>query len=135
MSEKEFLVLIVEDEIPLASAASDSLMLEGIPTLQARTVAEALAILRKQHIGALWLDHYLLGGDTGVDLVNKMRSDAVWSKIPIFVISNTASEEQRAEYLKLGVANYYIKSNFDISDIIKDIKYIKAHPGYSASAS
>lgn len=135
MSNHEFLVMIVEDEVPLASAASDSLMLEGIPALQARTVAEALAILTKQKVDAVWLDHYLLGGDTGVDLVNKMRSHPVWSKIPVFVISNTASEDQRDDYLKLGVANYYIKSNFDISDIIKDIKYVKAHPGFANKSS
>jgi DNA-binding response OmpR family regulator len=131
----DFIVLIVEDEIPLAGAAADALLIEGVPSLQARTVAEAQAILTKQHIGAVWLDHYLLGGDTGIDLVKKMRADIVWNKIPIFVISNTASETQREEYLKMGVANYYIKSNYDISDIIKDIKYVRDNPGYSNSAS
>jgi CheY-like chemotaxis protein len=73
-------------------------------------------------IDIIWLDHYLIGREDGLDFVAEVKNDKKWRKIPIFVVSNTASQEKLGAYMSLGVKKYYIKANYRLDDIIKDIK-------------
>jgi len=120
---KDKVVLIVEDELPLAEAVKIKLEKTGFTAVTARSVSQALDYLKDDvHIDAIWLDHYLLGQENGLDLVAQIKEkDSKWNNIPIFVVSNTASVDKVQSYLRLGVNKYYIKSNFRLDSIIKDI--------------
>ncbi len=117
-------ILIIEDERPLAEAIKLKLEKNGFSTVSARSVNAALQYLTEGvKIDAIWLDHYLLGKENGLDLVIKMKEDgSKWKKIPIFVVSNTASPDKVAGYLRLGVEKYYTKSDFRLEKIISDLK-------------
>lgn len=117
-------ILVVEDERPLIRAIRDRLDQNHFDVLTARTIPQAKAYLEDiEDIDAVWLDHYLLGQETGLDLVHFMKGDnAAWKNIPIFVVSNTASDEKVRSYLRLGVSKYYIKSEERLDSIIPDIK-------------
>lgn len=121
---KDKAVLVVEDERPLAEAIKIKLEKTGFTVVSARSVVQALDYLKDQvHIDAIWLDHYLLGQENGLDLVTQVKEDdSKWKNIPIFVVSNTATAEKVQSYLRLGVNKYYTKSNFRLDDIIKDIE-------------
>ncbi len=45
-----------------------------------------------------------------------------WNHIPIFVVSNTASEKKVQAYVKFGVDKYYTKAEHKLEDIIDDIR-------------
>jgi len=61
----------------------------------------------------------------------QLKNHPVWKNIPIFVVSNTASTTNIRSYIQLGVSNYYTKADYDITQIITDIKYLL---GQQASA-
>lgn len=124
MENFKYTILVIEDERPLLEAIKAKLAISGFATLAARSVDEAIAFLTSdQNISVIWLDHYLLGQENGLDLVAQLKEeDSPWKNIPIFVVSNTASPDKIQSYINFGVSQYYTKSDYRLDDIIKDIK-------------
>ncbi|MBP9802580.1 response regulator [Patescibacteria group bacterium] len=124
MENLKYNILVVEDERPLLEAIKTKLNISGFNTLSSRSVAEALSYLTTENnISVIWLDHYLLGQDNGLDLVAQLKDeDSPWKEIPIFVVSNTASSDKVQSYIQLGINQYYTKSDYRLDDIIADIK-------------
>lgn len=117
-------IMVVEDERQLANAVREALIVNGFDVVSAREADEAVAQL--QNLGlvdAIWLDHYLVGASNGLDFVVRIKSDPKWAQIPIFIVSNTASQQNVHSYIRLGVTNYYTKADYDIGRIISDLKY------------
>ncbi len=129
-AKKEKVVLVIEDERPLVEAINTKLEQNGLVVITARTVEQALHYLEDiAAIDAVWLDHYLLGSDNGLDFVAKIKSaSSKWKKIPIFVVSNTASSTNVQSYIRLGVKKYYVKAGHRLEGIIKEIKSFLDHP-------
>ena len=117
-------ILVVEDEIPLLDAVKKKLENNNMNVVTARSVVQALSYLNDlDHIDGIWLDHYLLGNEDGLDLVIHLKEDnSKWKGIPIFVISNTASEDKVKLYMQLGVDKYFVKSNYRLDQIIDALK-------------
>ncbi len=123
MTEKNTTILVVEDEKPLQDAIRIKLEKSGFSVITARTVVQAYNFLEEiDKINVVWLDHYLLGGENGLDLVVKIKSNEKFKKIPIFVVSNTAGAEKIKSYINLGIHKYYTKSNCRLDNIIGDIR-------------
>jgi len=121
---KDRVILVIEDERPLAEAIKAKLAISGCEAVTARTVEQALSYLNDQvKIDAIWLDHYLLGKENGLDFVAKIKEEgSQWKEVPIFVVSNTVSPEKVQTYLRLGANKYYTKANYRLDQIIGDIK-------------
>lgn len=116
-------ILVIEDEKPLQEAIKIKLELSNFDVVTARSVEQAINFLKDiKNIDVIWLDHYLLGKENGLDFVIKIKNNNKWKKIPVFIISNTASQEKLKSYMNLGVEKYYVKANYRLDDIIKDIK-------------
>lgn len=124
MTDTTKTILVVEDELPLLDAIKKKLENNSINVLTARTVEQALSYLHDlEKVDGIWLDHYLLGKEDGLDLVATIKqADSAWKHIPIFVISNTASDDKVKAYLELGVNQYFIKANYRLDEIISIIK-------------
>jgi CheY-like chemotaxis protein len=121
---KVYKVLIVEDEKPLQDVIKKKMETCGCSVVTARSVNQAIGYLEEGvKIDVIWLDHYLLGKETGLDLVARLKSsDSPWRQIPIFVVSNTASEDKVKCYLGLGVTKYYTKADYRLDQILADMK-------------
>jgi CheY-like chemotaxis protein len=116
-------ILVVEDEKPLLEAIHSKLETEGFSVVTARTAEQAYGLLEDiKKIDVIWLDHYLLGKENGLDIVIKIKDDKRYKNIPIFIVSNTASADKVKSYINLGVNKYYIKSNYRLDKIIEDIR-------------
>jgi CheY-like chemotaxis protein len=116
-------ILVVEDEKPLLEAIHIKLEKSGFGVVTARTAEQAYGLLEDlAKVDIIWLDHYLLGKENGLDLVAKIKNDERYKNIPIFIVSNTASSEKVQSYINLGVNKYYIKSNYRLDNIIEDIR-------------
>lgn len=123
MSITEKIVLVVEDELPLLEAIKMKLERNGFVAVTARSAEQALKHLQDVgRIDAIWLDHYLLGKENGLDLVAKCKTTTAYQNIPIFVVSNTASSDKVQTYMKLGVNKYYVKAEKRLDEIIQEIK-------------
>lgn len=127
-SGKKINILVVEDEKPLLDAIKIKIEANGYSIITARSVQQALNYLGDGvKIDVIWVDHYLLGKENGLDLVAKIKSDdSPWKNIPIFVVSNTVSDDKVKCYLSLGVKKYYTKADYRLDKILSDIKeYLK----------
>lgn len=137
-------ILVIEDERALLNVINTKLEKSGFDVLSARsvdqvfssglekkdfedisirTITQALDYLSHlKTIDAIWLDHNLLGKENGLDLVVKLKANGGrWTKVPIFVVSNSENPETIQSYLELGKSKYYIKSNHRLDEIISDI--------------
>lgn len=128
--EKDKTILVIEDERPLVQAIKTKLENNGFAVTTARTVEQALNYLEDiGTIDAIWLDHYLLGKEDGLDFVTKLKShDGKWKKTPIFVVSNTASPDKVQSYIRLGISKYYVKAEHRLDEIINEIKSFLNNP-------
>ncbi len=124
MKQHTHTILVVEDERPLLDAIKVKLENNGIEAVTARSVAQAMTYLEDlQMVSAIWLDHYLIGEESGLELVAKVKAaDSKWKNIPIFVVSNTASNDKVSAYMQFGVEKYFVKSNYRLDMIIEEIK-------------
>jgi CheY-like chemotaxis protein len=124
IDKKKHTILVVEDERPLLEAIQAKLEKGDFEVVTARTVKQALDYMEDlKKIDVIWLDHYLLGKENGLDFVGRVKSeDAPWKSIPIFVVSNTASPDKVKAYLRLGVNKYYAKADSRLDGIAADIK-------------
>ena len=117
-------ILVLEDERPLLEVISKKLTLSGFEVVTARSVRQAFEYV-KEGVGVdcIWLDHYLLGKESGLDFVAAIKEkDSKWKSIPIVVVSNTATHDKVHTYLQLGVNKYFTKSDFRLEQIIEEIK-------------
>lgn len=117
-------ILLIEDERPLARIIEAKLEKAGFDIVSARTIEQGLGYMEDiPAIDAVWLDHYLLGEKTGLDFIAKLKAaDSAWINIPIFVVSNTASEGNLRSYIRLGVSKYFVKAEHRLDEITNDIK-------------
>lgn len=121
---KKMKILILEDERQLAKAVRDAFTERGFEAIVVATVSDGIKQLENlKMVDIVWLDHYLLGAENGLDFVVQLKNHPTWKNIPIFVVSNNASTTNIRSYIQLGVTNYYTKADYDISQIINDIKY------------
>lgn len=137
-------ILVIEDDAALLSAISGKLERNGFTVLTARsvdtafttetaaaseqafshsTIAAALTHLTTlEMIDAIWLDHNLIGEEDGLDFIVKFKANgAAWSKLPVFVVSNSADPDLIKTYSELDVHHYYLKAEHRLEDIITEI--------------
>jgi DNA-binding response OmpR family regulator len=123
VDEATYTILVVEDEKPLIVAIKTKLEKNGFDVVTARTAEQAWNHLDEGvEVDALWLDHYLLGKDTGLDLLVRLKNAAKWKALPIFVVSNTASPDKRQAYIEFGVDKYFVKAENRLDEIVSNIK-------------
>jgi len=116
-------ILIVEDEAALRRAISVSLKKKGYEVLMATSADEALDTLAatRNGVDAIWLDHYLLNNETGMDFLKKMKADDRYKSVPVFVVSNSVDDRKVQAYYLMGIEKYYIKAENSLDTIIEDI--------------
>lgn len=121
---KDFTILVVEDERPLLEAISTKMENSGLKVVTARTTEQAFGYLKDlPKVDAIWLDHYLLGKENGLDFVAQLKQDGgKFKHIPVFIVSNTASADKVQAYFRLGITKYYAKTNYRLDQIIVQIK-------------
>ena len=75
----------------------------------------------KEGVDAVWLDHYLLNNETGMDFLRKMKAEDKYKQLPVFVVSNSVDDRKVNSYYLMGIEKYYIKAENSLDTIIDDI--------------
>jgi DNA-binding response OmpR family regulator len=117
-------ILILEDDTVLASTIEHQLSMRGFKTYVVADVEGGIDVLSQTPVDAIWLDHYLLGKEDGIDFIVKARALKNSASVPIFVVSNSTSSASMKSYIQLGVDQYYTKTDYDLSQIITDIEHV-----------
>jgi len=115
-------VLVVEDEAPLMNAIMAKMKKSELSAVGVNSVAEARQKIDESKPDLIWLDHYLFGAEDGLDLLKELKSNEETKEIPVFVVSNTCTNEKYHDYMELGIEKYFIKSSSKLEDIISEAK-------------
>lgn len=111
-------ILLVEDELEYAKGIVDILEIEGYHVTTVNDVPNAILHLEK-NIYDLVLTDYMLGDQTGLDLIKRIQSQFYGTKS--ILMTAYATIENAVESMKLGAVSYYVKGN-PIEGLIKDIQ-------------
>lgn len=126
-------IMVVEDEEALQRVLVEWLRGEGYEALGATTGAEALDLIPRELPDLILLD-IILPEVNGFEVMIKLRSDPVLSKIPIIVLTNLGDEEDRKRALELGAKNYLVKAEYDFESMRKIISETLSSSGSSPSS-
>ncbi|REL39160.1 DNA-binding response regulator [Rhodohalobacter sp. SW132] len=101
-------ILVVDDEQDLLDLIEYNLKKEGFRVLKAENGLEALNTAREQNPDLLLLDIMMPKMD-GLEVCEKMRSDAELRHIPIIFLTARGDEKTEVEGLDLGADDYVTK--------------------------
>jgi len=99
-------VLIVEDELRMASLIRRGLVMEGLAVDVARSGEEAIGVAGPSNYDAIVLD-VMLPGMSGFETCRRLRSGGVWT--PVLMLTARDSVEDRVAGLDTGADDYLIK--------------------------
>jgi DNA-binding response OmpR family regulator len=120
MQEKKR-VLIIEDEAALTNILSEQLTASGYEVLKSSDgkMGYDLAVNRMPHLILLDVS---LPEMSGIDVLRKLRADSSTKGIEVVLLTNSADSTHLAEALMLEAHDYLVKSDWQMSDIIKLIE-------------
>lgn len=116
---KKIMVLIAEDERPIANALSLKLSHEGFEVKTVYNGREALDSLEKENFNLLILD-LMMPEVSGFEVLSKMKEKGI--KVPVFISSNLSQTEDVNKTKELGAIDFFVKSDTPVSEIVSKIK-------------
>jgi two-component system, OmpR family, response regulator len=116
-------VLVVEDEAPLAATVRRFLELERFVARVAANRDELAAELRKPPLPDLILLDVMLGGASGLDILERLRAHPVLKSIPVIMVTAMSAREDVMRALAADV-NGYITKPFKLDVLKKGIKAV-----------
>ncbi len=125
MDTDEKRILIVEDDFQISKVYQLQLAKAGIFSILARNGEEAIELLEEAHPDLVILDLMIPKKD-GFWVLEEIRKNSKYSKIPIIIISNLGQQDDKTRALELGATEYLVKIDQSIQEIINKIKmYLK----------
>ncbi len=115
-------ILIVDDEIPVATVLAESVRLQGHEVIVAGSGKEGLALLDQKRPDAVFLD-LVMPEMSGLEVLRRIRR--AYPALPVIVITGRASLEQIEEARRLGVTDCVTKP-FVLNQLEKALGQLKA---------
>lgn len=116
-------ILIVEDEISIINPLQIKLKKEGFQVLTADNGKKGLAVALKERPDLILLDIVMPVMD-GLTMLEKLKEDKIGRKINIVILTNLTQLGGEQSFDKRQVADYLVKSEWKIDDLIKKIRLI-----------
>ncbi|MBI2037756.1 MAG: response regulator [Candidatus Magasanikbacteria bacterium] len=114
-------VLIVEDEQALLAVLAKKFTIEKFKVFEAPNGQIGLEQAFQHHPDIILLD-ILMPIMDGMTMLNKLRQDPWGKSVPIIMLTNLSDEKKEAEAAKEGCYDYFIKSDWNIDDLVKKVK-------------
>jgi two-component system, OmpR family, KDP operon response regulator KdpE len=122
VSGSEWLVLIVEDEMPIRRFLKAALEAQGFKLLEATTGEQAIAAAALRNPDIILVDLGLPDID-GLEVIKRIRE---WSHTPIIVISARGKDKEKVEGLDAGADDYLAKP-FSVEELLARIRVTIRH--------
>ncbi|MCL5435814.1 MAG: response regulator [Patescibacteria group bacterium] len=111
-------ILVVEDEPSILKAVVEVLGMHGYQVFSATDGEHGLALASEVKPDLVLLD-LILPGKNGFEVLKELKSTVGLSDIPVIISSNLGDEEEVQQGLKLGAADYLIKADYDLDEVVK----------------
>jgi CheY-like chemotaxis protein len=109
-------VLVVDDHAESCQMMARLVQACGHVGVGVTSGEAALAYLREHEVGLVILDNMMPGMD-GMEVLRRMRADAVAAKVPVVVWSALADPNFREHALRKGARQFWLKATFDYRDL------------------
>jgi len=119
MSKK---ILLIEDEPDIRKTLEYNLSREGYDVISTSSLAEGRNSLESNSFSLILLDLMLPDG-SGLDLCREIKSDKIFSSIPIIILTAKDDEVDKVVGFELG-ADDYVTKPFSVRELILRIKAI-----------
>ena len=116
-------ILAVEDDNFLRDLLARKLGHENAEFITAVDGENALKILETETPSIILLDLILPGMD-GFEVLTKIKENPKTKDIPVVILSNLGQESDIQKAKQLGAAEFLVKANFSIDEVIGKIKEI-----------
>jgi DNA-binding response OmpR family regulator len=114
-------ILIVEDDLILASALRAGLEEEGFEVIETHDGLEGLAAAEK-HLPNLTLCDISMPKMDGFTMLEQMRQTTWGQYLTVMMLTNLNDKENISLALKNYAFRYFVKSDWDLSQIIQEVK-------------
>ena len=119
MSKK---ILIIEDEPDIRKTLEYNLSREGYDVISTSSLAEGRNSLESNSFSLILLDLMLPDG-SGLDLCREIKSDKIFSSIPIIILTAKDDEVDKIVGFELG-ADDYVTKPFSVRELILRVKAV-----------
>ena len=117
-------ILIAEDEEALSKILKEELNSHGHDAKVARDGEEAMRLIRSFKPDIVLLD-LVIPKKGGMQILEEMTADTELKSTPVIVLSNLAEDESIKKALSLGAADYFVKSQHSIYEVIEKVEKYK----------
>ncbi len=114
-------ILIAEDDRFYAHIYETKLTREGFEIKIVSNGEEVLAAAKERQPNLIVMD-LLMPVKDGFDALRDLKADETLKDIPVIVVSNLGQDEDMQQALKLGAADYFIKANLSIEEMVEKVK-------------
>ncbi|MBS1993626.1 MAG: response regulator [Cyanobacteria bacterium SZAS LIN-2] len=128
MSDKELLILVIEDEQPIRRFLKMALTDHGYGYREAESGKDGLRKVASERPDLVILDLGLPDMD-GLDVTRQLRE---WSSVPVIVLSARGQEKDKVEALDAGADDYLTKP-FGVPELLARIRVGLRHAARAAT--
>lgn len=121
-------ILLVEDDIALASVYRSRLELEGFDVCEANNGEDALSLAVSEHPDLVLLD-VMMPKISGFDVLDILRNTPETTNIRVIMLTALSQPKDKERAEQLGVDDYLVKSQVVIDDVIERVRH---HLGMAA---
>ena len=114
-------ILIVEDDLQLANLFAEALKIRGLDAICVYHGDQVMDIFKNHKIALVLMDIMLPGLD-GFQLLKMIKSNSKTKSIPVIMLTNLGEIDLMQKALRMGAADYLIKTNVDFPKIFKFLK-------------
>ncbi|MFA6047325.1 MAG: response regulator [Parcubacteria group bacterium] len=114
-------ILVVDDDHHLLETIGHTLKDAGFEVLTAYDGQEGLNTAYAQKPDLIIFDVIMPKMD-GLTALRELRKDQWGGNVPVIILTNASDNDKLAEALELGIDEYIIKSNVQLSHIAERIK-------------
>ena len=129
MENKKKKILIIEDDKFLLKAYEIKFKQSDFDVILATDGISGFELAEKEKPSLIILD-LMLPRMNGFEFLKKIKSDEKLKNIPVIVISVLGQKVDQERAIKLGAEKYFIKTDYTLEEIIKNLKNILTTTAY-----
>ena len=115
-------ILVVEDDFFVSRAYAIKLEKENLNVQSVTDGEAAIEYLKKNEAPSLVLLDLMIPKKSGFEVLKEIKTSDKWKNIPVIILSNLGQESDIKKGKELGAAEYIIKADVDIENIIEKAK-------------
>lgn len=116
-------ILLIEDDPMLREALTEKLQDKNYLVHGSDGAEDAYQYLKIEKPHIIMTD-LVMQGDGGLEILQKVKSNPMLADVPVIILSNSGTESDIARAHALGVADFIVKSDTPLSELVKRIEKV-----------